>query len=138
MTRKEAALRESISDIQNSSSDISTPTRRRGLSRIMYIENKSGGLIGSARVGRVTFTRTGKTLYYSDQSFQSLKGAGYKSNFVDIETGDSYWISGPKKNGGDRLYGERLPIEIDEDVREEYWLDIRGLPDRVSDSDAQL
>lgn len=137
MTRKEAALRDSITEIQSSAADTTTAVRKRS-TRIMFIENKSGGLIGSARIGRVSFNRTGKTLTYRDQRFQSLKGAGFKANYVDLDSGDSYWISGPKKDGGDRLYGERLPIEIDEDVREEYWTVIRNLPERVTDTDAQL
>lgn len=33
-------------------------------SRIMYIEDKSSGLEGDARIGRVYFSETGKTLYY--------------------------------------------------------------------------
>lgn len=94
-------------------------------SRIMYIEDKGGGLTGPARIGRVTFSRTGCTLYYRGRSFQSLKG-GYKSNYFDTETGNRFWISGPKRDGSDRLYGERIPVEIDEDIREEYWREIRG------------
>jgi hypothetical protein len=58
-----------------------------------------------------------------------LKGNGFKANYYDEETGEEYWISGPKKNGQDRLYGERLPIEIDEDFREEYWAVIRNEPE---------
>jgi hypothetical protein len=99
----------------------------------MYIEQKAGSLTGPARIGRVRFSKTGRMLYYRDQRFQSLKGAGFKSNFYDVDSGDDYWISGPRKDGADRLYGEPVPIEIDEDVREEYWRDIRGLPERVDD-----
>lgn len=40
-------------------------------SRIMYIENKSDGLVGPARIGRVTFSKTGKTLHYQGRTFQS-------------------------------------------------------------------
>ena len=99
--------------------------------RIMYIERKAGSLTGTARIGRVTFSQTGRTLYYRGQKFQSLKGTGFKSNYYDVGTGEDYWISGPKRNGGDALYGGRSPIEIDEDVREEYWREIRRLPNRV-------
>ena len=56
---------------------------------------------------------------------------GYKANFFEVVTGDEYWISGPKRDGSDRLYGERIPIEIDEDAREAYWTDIRNLPDCI-------
>jgi hypothetical protein len=95
----------------------------------MYIECKAGGLIGDARIGRVSFSKSGKTLYYAEMTFQSLKGAGFKSNHFEVETGEEYWISGPKKDGSDRLYGERLPVVVDDDVAEEYWQEIRGLPE---------
>jgi len=91
----------------------------------MYIESKAGGLTGPARIGRVNFSKTGASLYYKDQAFQSLKGAGFKSNHFDIETGDHYWISGPRRDGADALYKTNVPTEIDDDVREEYWNDIR-------------
>ncbi len=42
-------------------------------SRIMYIEYKGDGLTGPARIGRVTFSKTGGTVYYRDKAFQSLK-----------------------------------------------------------------
>jgi len=93
--------------------------------RIMYIECKSEGLVGPARIGRVTFSKTGATLYYAGKSFQSLKGNGFKSNFFDVETGEHYWISGPKRNGQDGLHATHTKAEIDEDVREEYWSKIR-------------
>ena len=57
-------------------------------SRIMYIESKAEGLNGPARIGRVTFNKTGKTLFYRDQSFQSMKGRGFKANYRDTEAGD--------------------------------------------------
>lgn len=90
-------------------------------SRVMYIEDKSSGLEGNARIGRVYFSKTGKTIYYSGRRFQSLKGMGFKANYVDIDNGDEFWISGPKKDRNDRLYGGQLDVEIDEDVKEEYF-----------------
>jgi hypothetical protein len=92
----------------------------------MYIECKAGELEGPARIGRVRFSKTGKSLYYGGKQFQSLKGQGYKANYYDVETGETYWISGCKRLGGDTLYGG--VVEIDEDVREEYWIDIRRMP----------
>jgi hypothetical protein len=87
----------------------------------MYIESKAEGLNGPARIGRVTFNRAGRTLSYNGKSFQSLKGRGFKANYYETETGEEYWISGPRRDGLDRLYGKRaLVVEIDADVREEY------------------
>ena len=99
----------------------------------MYIENKSNGLSGPARIGRVRFSKAGKTIYYGDKTFQSLKGRGFKANYYEVESREEYWISGPHRDGQDRLYGERLPIEIDEDVRAEYWTKIRDLPERKTE-----
>ncbi len=100
-------------------------------SRIMYIEDKSKSLNGPARIGRVRFSKTWRTLYYAGRTFRSLKG-GYKANYFDVETGDEFWISGCRKDGCDRLYRSNLPIEIDDDVREEYWLQIRELSKKVN------
>lgn len=95
--------------------------------RIMYIEDKSEGLDGPARIGRVTFSKSGRSVYYAGRTFQSLGGRGSKANYFDLETGDPFWISGPRKDGRDRLYdGGTKPVEIDADVRNEYWGDIRA------------
>lgn len=99
--------------------------------RIMYVENKSAqppgsrGVWGPARIGRVTFSRTGKSICYGRKILVRVKG--YKYNCIDAETGDRYWISGPRRDGADGLYGPR-PTPIDADVREEYWTVIRRLP----------
>jgi hypothetical protein len=95
----------------------------------MYIEYKGDGLHGSARIGRVRFSRTGTTIYYGRKSFGKLGGRGFKANYMDVETGEQYWISGPRRDGTDRLYKSDWPVEIDEDVREEYWAEIRKRPE---------
>jgi hypothetical protein len=100
----------------------------------MYVESKATGLTGPARIGRVSFSKSGSTLYYAGRSFRSLKGQGSKANYYDVESGEHYWISGPRKDGADRLYGERLPVEIDDDVREEYWTSIRREPHRAAET----
>ena len=93
---------------------------RKARSRVMYIECKAEGLEGPAVIGRVYFSKTGKTLYYKGLRFQSLKGAGWKANYFELESGDHYWISGPRRDRHDRLYGGQLDVRIDEDVRMEY------------------
>ena len=94
--------------------------------RIMYIEDKSNGLSGPGRIGRVRFSKSGKSIYYGKRTLRTLGGSGFKANYFDVETGAEFWVSGCKKRGGDRLYGG--VIEIDDDVREEYWVVIRGMP----------
>ncbi len=102
-------------------------------SRIMYIERKAGELTGPGRIGRVTFNKTGRTIFYREHVFRRIVGGGFKSNYYDETTGEDYWISGCKRRGADRMYGSALPVEIDEDVRVEYWRDIRGQPERIHD-----
>jgi hypothetical protein len=113
----------------NHPGDSNRSAGKKGATRIMYLENKSEGLSGGeARIGRVTFSKTGRTIYYEGRAFKPFTG-GHKANYSETETGEEFWISGPKKDGSDRLYGERIPVEIDEDVREEYWTTIRNLPE---------
>ncbi|ACL05049.1 hypothetical protein Dalk_3360 [Desulfatibacillum aliphaticivorans] len=97
-------------------------------SKIMWIEKKSeeNGLAGPARIGRVVFSKSGKSIIYDGKTFQSLKGSGIKANYYDVESGEEYWISGCRKDGKDALYS--TDVEIDDDVLEEYWTDVRNLP----------
>ena len=110
--------------------------------RIMYMELKTGYQNdGPARIGQVTFSKSGKAIYYKDKVFRRTGGQGILGNYM-LDSRDpnrigpdpwppvmeflEYWISGPKKNGRDRLFGT-APVEIDEDVAAEYWEKIRGV-----------
>ena len=86
----------------------------------MYIQRGSA----AGRIGRVRVSKTGRTIYYRDLVLGSLAGRGYKANVIDLATNDTYWASGPRKDGQDTLYPGL--VEIDEDVIEEYWRDVRG------------
>jgi hypothetical protein len=96
--------------------------------RIMYIENKAGGLSGCGRIGWVEMSRTTRSYTYAGKRFLKTK-SGYKYNCIEEETGANYWISGPKKMGGDTMYGGI--IDIDDDARREYWTEVRGQPECI-------
>lgn len=81
-------------------------------------------------IGRVTFSKTGKTLYYKKKEFLTLSG-GYKANYLD-ESYCEWWISGCKRDGSDSL--TPTIVHIDPDVRVEYWTSIRNRPDCISKS----
>ena len=98
------------------------------MKRIMYIECKDGRLDGAGRIGWVELSRAARSYVYQGRRFNKTK-SGYKYNCVEEETGITYWISGPKKRGGDKLYGG--VVEIDEDARVEYWTKIRCMPELV-------
>lgn len=95
--------------------------------RVMWIERKSDQLAGQARIGRVSFSKSGASLLYRGQTFRSLKGQGFKANYFEVDSGDEYWISGCHHDGRDALYS--TDVEVDDDVREEYWVTIRSRPD---------
>jgi hypothetical protein len=64
-----------------------------------------------------------------------LSHPGLQSQLPRKGTGDEYWISGPRRDGLDRLYGKSaLVVEIDDDVREEYLTEIRKKPEQSSKS----
>ncbi|MFD1261774.1 hypothetical protein [Entomomonas asaccharolytica] len=92
--------------------------------RVMYIENKEG-LINDANActGWVSFSKTGKTIYYKGKAFVSNKGKGVNENYNDLETGEEYWISGIKKRGSNVHPCESIgSVVVDEDARDEYNL----------------
>lgn len=96
--------------------------------RIMYVENKCGGLDGDGRIGWVELSRSGRSYVYQGRRLLKTK-SGYKFNCVDEDNGDRYWVSGPRKDGADKLYGG--VVQIDEDARVEYWTQVRGQPSLV-------
>ncbi len=99
--------------------------------RLMYIENKKvDGLTGHSKIGWVEVSKTGRSYHYQGKTFKKIKG-GFKHNCVEEETGKPYWISGPKKDGNDTLYGKGI-VEIDDDAREKYWTNIRKMPEKVN------
>jgi hypothetical protein len=95
--------------------------------RIMYVEAKSG-LDGPGRIGWVELTRSGRSYVYGGRRLAKV-GNGYKYNCIDEETAEPYWVSGPRKDGADKLYGG--VVQIDEDARVEYWLKVREKPSLV-------
>ena len=93
----------------------------------MYVELKSGaGDCGPARIGRVSFSKTGRTVYYNGKQLQAATGGGIRGNYFDVQTGDEYWVSGPKRDGTDRHWAGGGTVNIDADVAEEYWREIRN------------
>ena len=56
----------------------------RGLQkRLMYVENKDGDLDGvDARIGWVTFSKTGRTVFYRGRELRSIGGNSVRGNFI--------------------------------------------------------
>jgi hypothetical protein len=73
---------------------------------LRYIELKSGyNDDGPAWIGYVTPSKSGRTIYFNGRALMKRKGhrrgeAG--GNYCDMETSESFWVSGVKKNCQDR------------------------------------
>lgn len=97
------------------------------MSILRYIELKSGfGDSGPAWIGRVALSRSKTTFYFNGRALKKAKGGGIAGNYFDIESGEEYWVSGVKKNGGDRHWAGSGPVLVEQDAVEEYLL-IRGI-----------
>jgi hypothetical protein len=95
--------------------------------QIMYIARIDSGpetRIQWARIARVKFSKTGRTLYYDGRV---LRGHG-QPWYEDTETRESFWIHPAPRRF---KYPSSIPAEIDEDVRVEFWTTIREEPQRV-------
>lgn len=86
----------------------------------MYVENKDGTLDGvEGRIGWVTFSKTGKTVYYRNRALQRSK-QGIRGNFFAEHTGEEYWVSDVKRRGSNAHWAEHTGIKMDDDAVEEY------------------
>lgn len=93
-------------------------------SEIKYIELKSGYHDnGPAWIGMVEFSKTGQTIYFNGHAF---KGNGHGLCF-DIETKETYWITGVKKDGQNRHWAGKGKIMIDRFVVDDF-LKLKGWP----------
>jgi hypothetical protein len=94
----------------------------------MYVENKQGDIDGAdARIGWVTFSRSGQTIYYRGRTLQRLAGGGVSGNYFDAETREEYWVSGVKRRGSNAHPTRSVTILVDEDAVEEFER-IKGHP----------
>jgi len=89
--------------------------------QIKYIELKSGfSGNGPAWIGLVSFSKSGKTIYFDGKGFQRMGSARIQGNFMDIESGDEYWISGVKKDLSDRHKFGGGKVLVEKRILSEY------------------
>lgn len=89
------------------------------MKELMYIEKKSGySDDGPAWIGYVKTSKTKRTVYFNDHAFQ--KHNGVNANYIDIETGEEYWISGVKKRESNRHWAGKGCIQIDSRAVDAY------------------
>jgi hypothetical protein len=91
---------------------------------LRYVELKSGhDDTGPAWIGYVTPSKSGRTLYFNDRALMKLKGqrrGDEGGNYCDMETGESFWVSGVKKNGRDRHWAGSGKVMVEAAAVSEY------------------
>jgi len=97
---------------------------------LKYNELKSGHTDnGPAWIGYVQQSKSGRTLYFNGRGLMKLKGqrrgeAG--GNYIDMETGESFWVSGVKLNGDDRHWAGSGKILVEAAAVAEYLASIKA------------
>lgn len=100
--------------------------------RIMFVQLKSGFNTdaGPSWISRVRFTRSWRTAYFHGRTLHRVTGtahANHDSNFYDVDSGEEFWLSGPKRDQTDGRYSNRQP-EVDDDARAAYEAFLAGAP----------
>ena len=87
---------------------------------LKFIELKTGyNYNGPAWIGRVKLSRSGRTLYFNGRALkQGVRGAA--GNYIDLTTGEVFWISGVKRNAEDRHRAGSGKVLIEAAAVEEY------------------
>jgi hypothetical protein len=90
--------------------------------RLMYVENKDGLLDGArAWVGWAEFSKTGRTVYFHGRSLLAIAGGGTRGNYLDVDSGEEFWVTGVKTRGSNAHSRESAVVPmVEDDAREEY------------------
>ncbi|WP_410565985.1 hypothetical protein [Amycolatopsis sp. cmx-4-61] len=96
--------------------------------RIMYLQLKTGYDTdrGPSWIAWVRFTKTWRTAYVHGRTLRRWPGR-YDANFVDVETGEEFWLSGPKRDRSDGRYSNARPV-VERDAATPYAAFLAGGP----------
>lgn len=86
----------------------------------MFVQLKTGHDIdrGPAWISVVSFSRSWRTATWHGRRLRRTTGL-FDANFVDEETGDWYWLSGPRRDLGDTRNARVVPT-VDDDAAQPY------------------
>ena len=86
---------------------------------LKYIELKTGyNDNGPAWIGRVKLSKSGRTVYFNGRALK--RGAWGAGNYIDLITGEVFWISGVKRNSEDRHWAGSGKVLLEAAAVEEY------------------
>ena len=93
----------------------------------MFVQLKTGYDIdmGPAWISWVRFSNKWKRATWQGRTLKRRQGGD--ANFIDCETGEYFWISGPHRDQRDTRYSNVKPM-ISDDVRGPYEAFLSGAP----------
>jgi hypothetical protein len=68
----------------------------------------------------VQLSRSRTTVYFNGRALKKAKGRGISGNYFDSESGEEFWISGPKKDSKDRHWSGSGLILVEAAAVEEF------------------
>jgi hypothetical protein len=94
----------------------------------MFVQLKSGYDTdkGPAWISVVRFNRTWHTARWHEKTLRRRPGL-FDANFLDVQSEEQYWISGPRRDRGDTRYSGIIPT-VDGDARDAYDAFLAGAP----------
>ena len=78
-----------------------------------------------AWISHVTFSKSGRTIYFNGKSLKRSIHGGISGNYYELGSGDEYWVSGVKKTGTNRHWAGSGKIQLDVKVVGEFLKYIR-------------
>lgn len=91
----------------------------------MFVQLKSGYDLdrGPCWISRVRFSKSWQTAYFHELTLRREQRVD--GNFTDVDTGEVWWLSGPKRDRSDARYSNQQPV-VDEDARAAYEAFLAG------------
>ena len=90
------------------------------MKKLLYIEHKSEQADrGPAWIGLAALSKSGRTVYFNGRALKRAD-VGSSGNHYCLETGDAFWVSGPKRSGGDRHWAGGGIVLVQQQALAEY------------------
>ncbi len=93
----------------------------------MYVQLEPGYDMdrGPAWIGWVRFSKSWQTAYVHGRTLR--RAVDVSGNFYDVDTGEEFWISGPRRDRTDARYSAQRPT-VEDDARVPYEAFLGGEP----------
>ncbi len=97
---------------------------------ILYIERVVGcNHNGEAIIAKVSYSKTGQTIYFNNKTLKKSKGPVTRGNYIDIESKEEYWVSGVKQRGSNRHWAANgyNKVIVQKDAKEAFLSTVKGM-----------